>query len=180
MAVLLHWFKNIIQSAMQNSLCFKVMVMNACLFFPVIAFSQFRVVGYVQPRGGPEPDIDKIPFQNITHLNIAFVNPDSTGNLMLPAGFDSLIQKAHEYRIKVLASIGGGNFNPYYSALISDSNRKSFITRLVNLVLDHGLDGIDVDLENDNAADKNYDHLVAGLSEAFKPLGKLLTAALAT
>ena len=135
MAVLLHWFKNIIQSAMQNSLRLKVIVLKACLFFPVLAFSQFRVVGYVQPRGGPEPAIDKIPFQNITHLNIAFVNPDSTGNLMLPAGFDSLIQKAHEYRIKVLASIGGGNFNPYYSALISDSNRKSFITRLVNLVL---------------------------------------------
>ena len=174
------WFKNIIQSAMQNSLRLKVIVLKACLFFPVLAFSQFRVVGYVQPRGDLTPDILKIPFQNITHLNIAFVNPDSTGNLMLPPGFDSLIQKAHEYKIKVLASIGGGNFNPYYSALISDSNRKAFITRLVNLVVDYSLDGIDVDLENDNAADKNYDHLVAGLSEVLKPLGKLLTAALAT
>jgi GH18 family chitinase len=136
------------------------------------------VVGYV-PLGRAIPDFSKISFQRITHLNIAFVNPDSTGNLILRAGFDSLVQKAHEYNIKVLASIGGGSFNPYYSGLLADSNRKVFIGKLVQLAIDHQLDGLDVDLENDNI-DKNYEQFIVGLAAELKPTNKLLTAALAT
>jgi GH18 family chitinase len=129
--------------------------------------------------GRTVPDFSKISFQRITHLNIAFVNPDSTGNLRLPAGFDSLIQRAHEHQIKILASIGGGSFNPYYSRLLSDTNRKVFVGQLVRLAIDHKLDGLDIDLENDNI-DKNYEHFIAGLAAELRPLNKLLTAALAT
>jgi chitinase len=143
-----------------------------------MGFSQFRVVGYV-PLGRVAPDVSKISFQRLTHLNIAFVNPDSTGNLILREGFDSLIQKAHENNIKVLASIGGGSFNPYYSYWLSDSNRKTLTARFVQLVIDHQLDGLDVDIENDNI-DKNYEPFVVGLAAELKPMHKLLTAALAT
>jgi GH18 family chitinase len=125
------------------------------------------------------PDFSKISFQRITHLNIAFVNPDSTGSLKLPAGFDSLIRQAHQHKIKVLASIGGGSFNPYYSRLLSDTNRKAFIGQLVQLATDHKLDGLDVDLENDNI-DKNYEQFIVSLAAEMKAINKLLTAALAT
>lgn len=163
---------------MQRSCRLKAGMLNMLLFLSIISFSQFRVVGYV-PLGAVTPDVSKISFQYLTHLNIAFVNPDSTGTLIVPAGFDSLIQKAHNYNIKVLASIGGGRFNPYYASLLADTNRPAFIRQLINLSVDHHLDGIDVDLESDNI-DKNYDPFIAGLAAALKATGKSLTAALAT
>jgi len=61
------------------------------------------------------PDFNKLAFKKITHLNIAFVNPDSTGRLAIPNGMDSVIQVAHRYGVKVRASIGGGSHNPYYA-----------------------------------------------------------------
>ena len=147
------------------------------LFMSVSGFSQFRVIGYV-PLGKTIPDFSKIAFDRITHLNIAFVNPDSTGTITFREGFDSLIKKAHEYNIKVLASVGGGSFNPYYSSLLADSNRKTFTAQLVKLMIDHNLDGLDIDIENDNL-DKNYEPFILGLA-AMLPKHKLLTAALAT
>jgi GH18 family chitinase len=163
---------------MLKSISLKVGLLCICLIISSIAFSQFRVVGYV-PLGRVPPDLSKISFQRLTHVNIAFINPDSTGNLRVPLGFDSLIQKAHEFNVKVLASIGGGSHNPYYSRLLSDSNRKAFIGQLIHLVTDHNLDGLDVDLENDNI-DKNYEPFITGLAAELKPMNKLLTAALAT
>ena len=156
----------------------KVGQVIACLLISTIGFAQFRVVGYV-PIGRVAPDLSKISFQRLTHLNIAFVNPDSAGNLILRDGFDSLVQKSHENNIKVLASLGGGSFNPYYSQLLSDSNRKAFVAQLVRLVIDHQLDGLDVDIENDNL-DKNYEPFIVAISAELKPMHKLLTAALAT
>ena len=156
----------------------RIFFVTAFSIISAIAFSQFRVVGYV-PLGRMVPDFSKISFQRLTHLNIAFINPDSTGNLKIPQGFDSLIQKAHQHNIRVLASIGGGSFNPYYARLLSDSNRTPFIGQFVRLVADHNLDGIDVDLENDNI-DSNYQKFITELAAQLKPLGKLLTAAVAT
>ena len=146
---------------MLQSISSKITVLITCLLISTITFSQFRVVGYV-PLGRVTPDFSKVAFQKITHLNIAFVNPDSVGNLVIPAGFDSLIKKAHEHKVKVLASIGGGSFNPYYSRLLNDTNRKAFTGKLVQLVMNHNLDCLDVDIENDNI-DTNYVHLIIEL-----------------
>ena len=163
---------------MRESTSLKISIIIACLLVSTIGFCQFRVVGYV-PLGRTVPDFNKISFQRITHLNIAFINPDSLGNLIIRDGFDSLIQKAHEHKVKVLASIGGGSFNPYYSRLLSDSNRKLLVGKLVQLAIDHKLDGLDVDIENDNI-DKNYGPFIFDLAAELKPIDKLLTAALAT
>jgi GH18 family chitinase len=156
----------------------KLGILIISVIISTIAFSQFRVVGYV-PLGRSIPDFSKISFERITHLNIAFINPDSTGNIKLPQGFDSLIKKAHQYNVKVLASIGGGSFNPYYARILSDTNRNIFIGKLVQLAIDYKLDGLDVDLENDNL-DKNYEPFITTLSAELKPINKLLTSALAT
>lgn len=156
----------------------KALLIAFALSFNAIAFSQFRIIGYV-PSMQNAADIDKINFKTITHLNIAFINPDAAGSLILPAGFDTLIKCAHQYHIQVLASLGGGSFNPYYARLLSDGNRSLLVKNLVQLTVDHKLDGLDIDLEND-AIDSNYDKLVADLSQKLKPLGKLLTAAVAT
>jgi len=153
--------------------CLVVISLFSCLN----SNAQFRVIGYIHPHiGGNESA--KIDFQKLTHLNIAFVNPDSMGQLLLPPGFDSLIEAAHLYKVKVLASIGGGSHNPYYAAL-KDENRAAFVQKIIKLTSERSLDGIDVDIENDNI-DDNYVKLVTDLSSQLKPLKKLLTSAVAT
>ena len=163
---------------MLRPMSLKIVIIIACSFISTVAFSQFRVIGYI-PLGRTTSDFSKVAFQRVTHVNIAFVNPDSTGDLLIRQGFDSLIEKAHQHKVKVLASIGGGSFNPYYARLLSDTNRKVLIGKLVKLVIDHNLDGLDVDLENDNI-DSNYQHFITDLATELKPVNKLLTAALAT
>ena len=141
------------------------------------AFSQFRIVGYIHSNHY-DPAIDSIHFEKITHLNIAFINPDSTGTLIAPPAFDSIADKAREYKIKILASLGGGSFNPNFASLLADENRRSFVMDIVKFTMDHQLDGIDVDIENDNL-DSNYNKLIAELAPELKKQKKLLTAAVA-
>ena len=140
--------------------------------------AQFRVVGYIH-YGKNLPAFNFIQFDKLTHLNIAFINPDENGELVSLPGIDSLIAEAHKKNIQVLASIGGGSHNPYYASLLKKKNRNPFINKLVQYCIDHDLDGIDVDLEND-AIDENYEKFVVKLSGKIKKHGKLLTAALAT
>ena len=156
----------------------KYFITSVLLVASITAQTQFRIIGYV-PMSRQFPDLNKISFSRITHLNIAFINPDSTGNMILPYGIDSLITIAHSNKIKILASMGGGSFNPYYASLLNDSNRAAFIQQLVEICVAHKLDGLDVDLEND-VIDQHYESFIRDLSIKLKPQGKLLTAALAT
>ena len=140
--------------------------------------TSFRVFGYI-PAHGAVRHFNSVGFSRLTHINVAFVNPDSTGNLVIPASMDSIIHLANQNKVHVLASIGGGSHNPYYGKLLSDDQRAAFVAKLVSMVVDHQLDGLDVDLEND-AIDSNYQSFITDLAAQLKPLKKLLTAALAT
>jgi len=145
--------------------------------------TEFKVVGYYFLNAAIKDTIyadSNYHFLNkITHLNIAFINPDSTGNFQQDLAIDTLIKKAHKKKVKVLASIAGGGQHPYYKTLLQDDNRKRFVANLVSLVQQHKLDGIDVDLEG-NDIDRNYLNFVTELSASLRPLHKLLTAAIAT
>lgn len=140
--------------------------------------AQFRVIGYIQPLGDA-PDLNRVAFDKVTHINVAFANPDSMGIMAIPAGLDAIVSKAHEKNVKVLISMGGGAHNPFYARLLMDGNRVAFIQQVLAFVSEHQLDGVDVDLEG-KAIDKNYDKFVSDLSTGLKPTGKLLTAAFAT
>ena len=165
---------------MQNNRLIRIIILSVCILITSACWSQFRVVGYVLCSEHSIPDFGKVQFDKITHLNIAFVNPDSSGNLIIPLAFDSLVNIGHQHKLKVLVSIGGGGrVNPYYAGLLSDENRKSFVNKLVQFATDHNLDGIDVDLEGD-VIDENYEPFILDLSKQLKPKGKLLTAAVAT
>ena len=166
-----------LKSAIRSGKGLSAIISFCLIIFSMLSHAQFRVIGYVHPWK-TVPDMTKISFDKITHLNIAFVNPDSAGNLVIPGGFDSLIKTSHQFHVKALASIGGGSHNPYYASLLTDSNRAAFIDSLVKLAVDYNLDGIDVDLEND-AIDANYERLIIDLSVKLKPLKKLLTSAVA-
>lgn len=143
----------------------------------------FKVVGYYflnsALRDTVHADSTYLFLNKITHLNIAFINPDTTGNFRQDLAIDTLIKKAHKKKVKVLASIAGGGSHAYYAALLQDDKRKFFIGNLVSLVKRYDLDGIDVDLEGSDI-DKNYEEFVIELAASLRPQKKLITAAIAT
>ncbi|GAC1382607.1 MAG: glycosyl hydrolase family 18 protein [Ginsengibacter sp.] len=162
------------------------MIKQTALFFfflyllnSEIGNAQFRVVGYVPVSRYYKPDLSKIQFDKLTHINIAFVNPDSSGGLHLYVPIDSLVTMAHSSRLKVLASLGGGNSPVSLPRLLMAENRDRFTDSIVNFIIANDLDGEDVDIEGD-AVDSNYKTFVKELAEKLHHRKKLITAAIAT
>ena len=141
--------------------------------------SQFRVVGYVRTSDIENGKTSGIDLGKVNYINIAFINPDETGNFKAMPGLAAFITTAHSKNVKVLASIGGGLAPVYFHSLLSDSLRGEFIKNAVQLVTSNHLDGIDADLEGEYI-DKNYQSFITELSAALKQQHKLLTAAVAT
>ena len=170
----------------------KVIALLVFLIIPFSVFSQknnktsaakFKVVGYYFLNAAQNDslyaDSTYLFLNKITHLNIAFINPDSNGNFTRHLAIDTLIKKAHKKKVKVLASIAGGGSHAYYASLLHDDKRTGFIKNLVSLVRQYNLDGIDVDLEGTDI-DSNYDKFVTELAGSLKKQKKLITAAIAT
>ena len=139
----------------------------------------FRVIGYLREFNVSDGSAANLDFSKFNYLNIAFINPDQDGNFSALAGLDAVVTLAHAKNVKVLVSIGGGSAPAYYSSLLAVAKRTDFINKLVKLISDSHLDGVDVDLEGERV-DNNYEAFITGLSAALKPAGKLLTAAIAT
>ena len=139
----------------------------------------FKVVGYYSLRSALTAEIKNVPFKKVTHINLSFLNPDTLGNFT--QDFSTLapfIKAAHSKKVKVLFSIAGGSPHPYYHALLKDDRRAVFINNLVSLVLQYGVDGIDVDLEGGDI-DENYEKFVIELATALRSHNKMITAAIA-
>lgn len=139
----------------------------------------FRVVGYYSLKSAMTADLKNVPFNNVTHINLYFLNPDSSGSFT--QDFSALIpfiKAAHSKNVKVLASIAGGGKHPYYATLLKDNKRAMLINNLLSIVLQYDLDGIDVDLEGSDI-DENYDNFAIGLAESLHQHKKLITAAIA-
>ena len=138
----------------------------------------FKVIGYFPTWGAFDSNLTVADFTKLTHINIAFVNPDKDGNLednVSDEQIGSLVEKAKLHNVKVSMSLGGA-IAPSYEALLNNDNRANFVARLISYVEKHNLDGIDVDLEGNNIP-HNYEEFVSDLSKEIKP-EKLLTAAI--
>ena len=146
---------------------------------PVRAKKDFRVVGYL-PRGGDLSGQTAMPIlRKITHLNIAFMNPDSIGVFPVDKSIDTLTALAHANGVSVLLSIGGGNAPDYLKTLLGGSHQDSLVQALAALTERYSCDGIDVDLEG-HFIDSSYESFVKKLAVALKTKKKLITAAIAT
>ncbi len=148
-----------------------------------ITSSSFKIVGYYPFDQAMKVDTSEMPFDKLTHVDLAFVNPDSVGNLN--QNFDALspfIKAAHAHKVKILFSIGGGSYQGQYHALLKDGKRQELVKNLVAKVIQHDADGIDVDLESGYAfgseVDPNYGIFIKDLAQALKSKNKLITAAL--
>lgn len=123
--------------------------------------------------------IKSVNLDKITHLNIAFINPDSTGSLLVAPGLKDVVTLAHAKNVKVLLSIGGGTPPKYLPDYIYGDKQDVLIAALTKITTDYDLDGIDVDLEA-QLIDDSYEGFVIKLASSLKANGKLMTAAVAS
>jgi len=140
---------------------------------------KLRVLGYLFSAGMWDTYMTGVDFTKITDLNLAFLNPDSTGNFPDNPGIHKVVERAHANKVRIFFSIGGGNPPVHLAKLLESDKRKNFISAIVQLSEKYGVDGVDVDIEND-LINANYASFVSELAAAIKPKNKLLTAALAT
>ena len=110
-----------------------------------------RVVGYYPYWASSFGPAD-IPYDKITHLNYAFLNPQSDGTVVLAdPSHDSIITDLASYDDENTVfqfSISGGWYPQEYSdAAATAANRSRFAQTAVDHVVNYGFDGIDVDWE---------------------------------
>src|SRR5688572_9452446 len=138
----------------------------------------FKVVGYYSLNAAMS-NVNRSVLKRLTHVNLWFLNPDSTGNFPQDlSDLSTFIRVAHRKNVKVLFSIGGGSKQPQYHDLLKDDKRMKFIEKLIGQVLKYDVDGIDVDLEGSNI-DSAYENFVVELAEKLRKHNKLITAAIA-
>lgn len=140
---------------------------------------KFKVIGYLFSHGDLDAASAKLDLRKITHLNIAFINPDSNGVFTAPQGLAATVKRAKANKVKVLFSLAGGNPPVYLKTLIKDGKRARLVKAIADFIRLNGLDGIDVDLEGD-FIDDNYEAFIVELAAVLKPQHKLLTSAVAS
>ena len=146
-----------------------------------LAAQTFKVVGYLPYYRFSLSD--SIQYHQLTHLNLAFLNPDSSANLSIGgADITPVVTKAHmaNPNIQVFISLAGGALTAEWAAAydhwMQAANRSEFIHKLISYVETHQLDGIDVDLEWSHV-NSLYSPFVIELADSLHTKGKQITAA---
>jgi GH18 family chitinase len=142
----------------------------------------FRSVGYLPSWSG---SVNSVQYTKLTHINYAFVLPNSNGSLQAvpdPGKLSSLVSLAHGNGVKVSLSIGGwndGNDSAFEALAGNSGARTTFVNSVNSVVNQYGLDGVDIDWEypDPGTSGNNYTALMQQLSTAMHNNGKLLTAA---
>lgn len=148
-----------------------------------LSIAQKKVIAYIPNWIDLNSFSSTIQYSKLTHINIAFENPDANGYLTFNSGSNTIINAAHAQNIKVFVSLGGGSVSEggairdNYFNLITPANRTAFIQKLYDYVVAHNFDGIDVDLEGP-AINGDYGGFVIALAAKLHANGKLISAAL--
>jgi chitinase len=154
------------------------------------------VVGYIKGGGNVQSVMNSTDLNIVTHINLAFFKPNSSGTMMSggqpvcsdlsAADITYVVNAAHQKGRKVLASIGGASARSCsgdIAVLFRAANRTNFINNLASLATYFNLDGIDIDVEGTTLEtivnESNYAPFIAALRTKINPLGKLVTAATA-
>jgi GH18 family chitinase len=140
-----------------------------------------NAVGYLPDWNGDYSTwAGKLNWGSLTHVNLCFGNPNSSGVTTLAqsaSNINTLVSTAHGKGVKVLVSIGGASGLGDVSKWLG-SSRSTYVSNLASFVNTYHLDGVDVDLEGPDV-NSNYGALVTDLVNKFHPGGKLVTAAVA-
>lgn len=151
------------------------------VIFQTLVYAQdFKVVGYLPYyRFSLNEQID---YSKLTHLCIAFANPDMQGNLSFnDQDPTEVISKAHENDVEVFLSLAGGALTSEWEAaweeLIKPQNRSAFIHKILEYTFEYDFQGIDVDIEWSHV-DENYSGFVLELKDSLVVYDLPMTAAL--
>jgi chitinase len=110
---------------------------------------EFRVIAYVAGWSLP-PVIDP---EKLSHINFAFARIDAGGkvafeNPAYAAKLKSLLDlKKRNPQLKVIVSVGGWEAEGFSDAALTDASRNTFARSVVELLREHGVDGVDLDWE---------------------------------
>ena len=137
----------------------------------------FKTVGYLPTYRFSA--IDNIELDKLTHLNIAFANPDANGDLKTDGtSITSVVQQAHEAGLDVyIALAGAASPLSVWENWITPNKRSSFIKGIMEYVKKHDLQGIDVDIEWGTVND-DYSGFVLELRDSLNYYDLGLTVAL--
>lgn len=148
-----------------------------------------KVVGYYPTYANFPAGLNNVDLTKITHLNVAFANPDNNGVIggVNTANLATAVNLAHSKNVKVFVSIAGGVASaPLYGSLLSNTaSMNNFVTNLVNYAVNNNLDGIDVDIEGNvlngtNVTASQYESFVTALGAGLHAKNKQMSAALAS
>jgi chitinase len=144
------------------------------------AQSEFKRIGYIPFY--KVKMVKSLDFEGLTHLNIAFANPDEYGNLHTKTyDYAPIVEKAHKHNVEVYISLAGGglakDLSEQWETLMNPSNRSWYISKIKDYVLINGLQGADMDLEWGDV-NKYYSAFVQEMKDTFDIYELGLTAAL--
>jgi len=137
----------------------------------------FRIIAYATD-GIVEPII---PYDQLTHINYAFLTPKADGTFNpINNGWklQQIVETGHTKNVKVLISVGGWGWDEQFETIASNpGSRTAFVQNLEAFVDEYQLDGADIDWEYPDAgpSSKNFLALIRELRNAMPE--KLLTTA---
>ncbi|REG26000.1 GH18 family chitinase [Archangium gephyra] len=141
-----------------------------------------RVVGYLPNWYGSYASwVSKVDFSKLTHINLAFALGDANGQLQLAPASDiaTFVNAAHAQGVKVFPSLCGGGGDSRITPFYQPDKVDAFVDHIINYVVTHNLDGIDVDVEAPDRMGALYDTFIARLIAKARPRGLPVTAAVA-
>jgi GH18 family chitinase len=144
-----------------------------------------KTVGYIPDYSYNSIKNNTLDWSALTHLNLAFVNPDEEGNMIdnfPPADLKMIVDRAHQNRVMVLPSIGGGGGGETVADLIATTEGiEALCDNIIDYLIANNMDGVDLDLEfGEGPIWKNYGEFVALLRTACDENDLLLTTAVST
>lgn len=142
--------------------------------------SSFKVMGYLPSWSG---SVSSIPFNQLTHINYAFLIPTSSGGYQAidnAPKLSSMVSAAHAAGVKALISVGGGGGGGGFSGIVaSQANITNFVNNMLGFCNQYGLDGVDIDWEYPAVGTEasNFQTMMTQLSTALHNNGKILSMA---
>lgn len=160
----------------------KFIILIVIITFQFSLNAQKIVAGYINGYYSNYP-YNAIDYSSLTHINHAFIIPNSNGSLTIDSWFPypQLISEAHTNNVKVLVAVGGYGQSDGFKLMAADPlTRSIFIQNIVNYCTTNGYDGVDLDWEYPGSADRsNFALLVSELRSALNTANiPLLTAAI--
>ena len=130
-------------------------ILFAASLFPLVAgaspsphSSDQRLIAYV--AGSEKQPV--IAVEKLTAINYAFAHIVDGAPVLDESGAGEVLRRLHALKmrnpkLKILASIGGWGADGFSDAAATDASRAVFARGVEDLVVKHGLDGIDLDWE---------------------------------